>query len=60
MTKRKVSVKEKKYFWFGKVFKDGDRFVVQEEAKGENRFNPSGKGIYTFNHKSFNGWKEMK
>lgn len=42
------------------ILSDGDTFEVQEEPQGRNEHNPSGIAIYTFNHKGWNGWKEIK
>lgn len=51
---------EKRYKFCGMILKDGDTFEVQEEEPGENSHNLSGIAIYTFNHKNFEGVKEIK
>lgn len=49
----------KKYRFLGMILSDGDTFEVQEEKPGENPYNPSGIGIHTFNHKSWNNVEEL-
>ena len=46
-------MKEDKYKLGDLILKDGDKFEVQEEEPNTNPYNPSGIGVYTFNHKSF-------
>ena len=50
-------MKQKKYLWCNSQFNDGDKFQFQAEPKGENKYNPTGIAIGTFNHNSYNGWK---
>lgn len=50
---------DKKYKFCGMILRDGDTFKVQEEKKGNNKYNPSGIGIYTFHPESFNGVEEL-
>ncbi len=51
---------KKKYKFLGMILSDGDKFEVKEEEPNTNKYNPTGKSIYTFNHKNFNGVEEIK
>ena len=53
-------MKDKLYKFCGMVLKDGDKFIVQEEKKGSNKYNPSGKAIIVFHPNSFNGVEEIE
>jgi len=50
-------MQDKKYIMAGMYLNDGDKFGVQEDKPGENKYNPSGIGIHTFNHKSYINWE---
>lgn len=50
---------KKKYKFLGMILSDGDTFEIQVEAPNTNPYNPSGKGVYTFNHKNWNDVEEV-
>lgn len=52
-------MKTKKYLWLRMVLKDGDTFKYQAEPAGENKYNPTGIAIGTFDHNSYVGWVEI-
>ena len=49
-----------KYKFCGMILSDGDTFEVQEEKPGTNPYNPSGRSINIFNHKSYKNVEEIK